>query len=135
MSMIKEFKAFAMKGNVVDLAIGVIIGAAFGKIVASLVDDILMPPIGLLLGGEDFSTKKIILKAADEANKVAEVAIKYGNFINVLIQFVIIAFVIFMIIKGINAAKAKEEAAAPVASPEPSTTDKLLAEIRDALKK
>lgn len=133
--MIKEFKAFAMKGNVVDLAIGVIIGAAFGKIVASLVDDILMPPIGLLLGGEDFSTKKIILKAADEANKVAEVAIKYGNFVNVLIQFVIIAFVIFMIIKAINTAKAKEAAAAPVAPPEPTSTDKLLAEIRDALKK
>lgn len=135
--MIKEFKEFAMKGNVVDLAVGVIIGGAFGKIVGSLVDDIIMPPIGYLTGGVDFSKLKIVIKAADEANKVAEVAIKYGNFINILIQFIIIAFCIFLIIKSINTLKAKEEAApAPPAAPtEPSSTDKLLMEIRDSLKK
>jgi large conductance mechanosensitive channel len=137
MGMIKEFKEFAMKGNVVDLAVGVIIGGAFGKIVGSLVDDIIMPPIGYLTGGVDFSKLKIVIKAADEANKVAEVAIKYGNFINILIQFIIIAFCIFLIIKSINTLKAKEEAApAPPAAPtEPSSTDKLLMEIRDSLKK
>lgn len=132
--MIKEFKEFAMKGNVVDLAVGVIIGGAFGKIVGSLVDDIIMPPIGYLTGGVDFSKLKIVIKAADEANKVAEVAIKYGNFINILIQFIIIAFCIFLIVKSINALKAKEEAA-PAAPAEPSSTDKLLMEIRDSLKK
>jgi len=132
--MMKEFKEFAMKGNVVDLAVGVIIGGAFGKIVGSLVDDIIMPPIGYLTGGVDFSKLKIVIKAADEANKVAEVAIKYGNFINILIQFIIIAFCIFLIVKSINALKAKEEAA-PAAPAEPSSTDKLLMEIRDALKK
>jgi len=134
MGMMKEFKEFAMKGNVVDLAVGVIIGGAFGKIVGSLVDDIIMPPIGYLTGGVDFSKLKIVIKAADEANKVAEVAIKYGNFINILIQFIIIAFCIFLIVKSINALKAKEEAA-PAAPAEPSSTDKLLMEIRDALKK
>lgn len=134
MGMIKEFKEFAMKGNVVDLAVGVIIGGAFGKIVGSLVDDIIMPPIGYLTGGVDFSKLKIVIKAADEANKVAEVAIKYGNFINILIQFIIIAFCIFLIVKSINALKAKEEAA-PAAPAEPSSTDKLLMEIRDSLKK
>ncbi len=135
--MIKEFKEFAMKGNVIDLAVGVIIGGAFGKIVGSLVDDIIMPPIGYLTGGVDFSKLKIVIKAADEANKVAEVAIKYGNFINILIQFIIIAFCIFLIVKSINTLKAKEEAApAPPAEPtEPSSTDKLLMEIRDSLKK
>lgn len=135
--MIKEFKEFAMKGNVVDLAVGVIIGSAFGKIVGSLVDDILMPPIGFLLGGTDFSKLKIVVKAADEANKVAEVAIKYGNFINILIQFIITAFCIFFIVKSINTFKAKEEAATapPPAPAELSSTDKLLIEIRDSLKK
>lgn len=134
MGMIKEFKEFAMKGNVVDLAVGVIIGGAFGKIVGSLVDDIIMPPIGYLTGGVDFSKLQIVIKAADEANKVAEVAIKYGNFINILIQFIIIAFCIFLIVKSINSLKAKEEAA-PAAPAAPSSTDKLLMEIRDSLKK
>jgi large conductance mechanosensitive channel len=137
MSMIKEFKTFIMKGNVVDLAVGVIIGAAFGKIVSSLVDDIIMPPIGYLLGGVDFSKLKIVIKAGDEAAKVAEVAIKYGNFINILIQFIIIAFCVFLIIKALNASKKKEDAApvVPAAPLEPSNTDKLLMEIRDSLKK
>ena len=134
MGMMKEFKTFAIKGNVVDLAVGVIIGAAFGKIITSLVDDIIMPPIGYLTGGVDFAAKKIVLKEADAANKVAEVAIKYGNFINILIQFIIIAFCIFLIVKLINSLRAKEEIA-PAAPSAPSTTDKLLMEIRDSLKK
>lgn len=139
MGMMKEFKVFAIKGNMIDLAVGVIIGAAFGKIVTSLVDDIIMPPIGYLTGGADFSKLKFIIKPADEVKKVTEVAIKYGNFINILIQFVIVAFCIFLLVKLINSLKAKEEAAviaaAPTASPEPSSTDKLLMEIRDSLKK
>ena len=134
MGMMKEFKTFAIKGNVVDLAVGVIIGAAFGKIITSLVDDIIMPPIGYLTGGVDFAAKKIVLKEADAANKVAEVAIKYGNFINILIQFIIIAFCIFLIVKLINSLRAKEEVT-PAAPSAPSTTDKLLMEIRDSLKK
>ena len=134
MGFISEFKKFAVKGNVVDLAVGVIIGGAFGKIVASLVDDIIMPPIGYLTGGIDFASKKIIIKAADEAAKTPEVAIRYGNFINVAIQFFIIAFCVFLIVKAINAMKEKEEAK-PAAPAGPTPTEKLLMEIRDELKK
>jgi len=134
MAIIKEFKEFAMRGNVVDLAVGVIIGAAFGKIVTSLVNDIIMPPIGYLLGGIDFSNKKITLVEADAAKKVAEVAIRYGSFINSIIDFVIVAFCIFLVIKGINSMKKKEEEA-PAAAPAPSNEEVLLTEIRDLLAK
>ncbi len=131
MSMMKEFKAFAMRGNVIDMAVGIVIGAAFGKIVASLVADVIMPPIGILLGGVDFSSLTLVVK---EATDVAEaVTIKYGVFFNTIIQFIIIAFAIFMVIKGINSMKKKEEAA-PAAPPKPSNEEVLLTEIRDALK-
>jgi len=128
MGMIKEFKEFAMKGNVIDLAIGVIIGGAFGKIVNSLIDDVITP---------------LLLKPALDAahlSKLEELTIfgtvKYGNFLSATINFIIIAFVLFLIIKGMNAANKKKEAeTAPVAAPEPSSTDKLLMEIRDSLKK
>ncbi len=133
MVIVKEFKEFISKGNVVDLAVGVIIGAAFGKIIASLVDDILMPPIGYLLGGVDFADKKILLIAADTVNKVEEVSIRYGNFINTVIQFLIVAMCIFAVIKAINTLKRKEEAA-PAAPAPPSAEETLLAEIRDLLK-
>lgn len=122
-----------MRGSVVDLAVGVVIGGAFGKIVTSLVDDVIMPPIGYLTGGIDFAELKYVIVPADEANEVAEVAIMYGNFINVIIQFIIIAFCIFVVIKGINSLKRKEEEA-PAAPPEPSKEEVLLTEIRDLLK-
>jgi large conductance mechanosensitive channel len=134
MAIIKEFKEFAMRGNVVDLAVGVIIGAAFGKIVTSLVNDIIMPPIGYLTGGIDFKNLKFVIKPGDAANKVAEVAINYGNFINTLIEFIIIAFCIFMIVKAINSLKQPEEAA-PAAEPAPTKEEGLLTEIRDLLAK
>ncbi|MBP3943251.1 large-conductance mechanosensitive channel protein MscL [Sphingobacteriaceae bacterium WQ 2009] len=137
MGFIKEFKEFAMRGSVVDLAVGVVIGGAFGKIVTSIVDDIIMPPIGYLTGGVDFSQKKIILKdavaAVGEQAAQAEVAINYGNFINVVIQFLIVAFCIFCVIKALNSFKRKEEAA-PEAPAAPSKEETLLAEIRDILK-
>ena len=133
MGMIKEFKEFAMRGNVVDLAVGVVIGGAFGKIVTSLVDQIIMPPIGALTGGVDFSAMKWVLKPADDSDpkhKIAEVAIQYGSFINVIIQFLIIAFAIFLVVKAINRLTRREEAApAP-----PPPTEVLLTEIRDLLK-
>ncbi|MCD8740072.1 large-conductance mechanosensitive channel protein MscL [Mucilaginibacter roseus] len=132
MGFAKEFKEFAMRGNVVDLAVGVIIGAAFGKIVTSLVNDVIMPPIGYVTGGVDFSDKKILLKAADPLTKTAEVSILYGNFINTIIQFLIVAFCIFIVVKGINSLKKKEEAA-PAAPPAPSKEEVLLTEIRDIL--
>lgn len=113
MSMIKEFKAFAMRGNVVDMAVGIIIGAAFGKIVSSLVNDVLMPPIGALLGGVDFSS--IILTIKEASATGPGVAMKLGVFVNTIIDFVIVAFVIFMVIKAMNALKKKEEA--PVQAP------------------
>lgn len=134
MSVVKEFKEFISKGNVMDLAVGVIIGAAFGKIITSLVDDVLMPPIGYLIGGVDFSDKKLVLVSADAVEKVEEVAIRYGNFINTLIQFLIVAICIFAVIKAINSMKRKEEAA-PSAPPAPKAEEVLLAEIRDLLKK
>ena len=133
MAIVKEFKEFISKGNVVDLAVGVIIGAAFGKIITSLVDDVLMPPIGYLLGGVDFSDKKLVLITADAINKVEEVAIRYGNFINTVIQFLIVSMCIFAVIKAINTLKRKEEAA-PAAPAPPSAEEALLTEIRDLLK-
>lgn len=126
-NFITEFKEFAMRGNVMDMAVGVIIGGAFGKIVSSLVDDVLMPIIGMVTGGVDFSSLAITI---GEAN------IKYGQFIQNILDFIIVAFCIFMMIKGMNKlSKKKEEApAAPAPEPEPSAEEKLLAEIRDLLK-
>ncbi|MEZ5996504.1 MAG: large-conductance mechanosensitive channel protein MscL [Hyphomonadaceae bacterium] len=142
MSMLSEFRDFAMKGNVVDLAVGVIIGAAFGAIVSSLVDDVVMPPIGLLLAGIDFSTLKLVIQQGAHAMgtegaegyvaAVPEVAINYGKFINAAIKFVIVAWVLFIIIKAMNSMKKKEAEAPPAAPPEDIV---LLREIRDALKK
>lgn len=138
MSLISEFKQFAMRGNVVDMAIGIIIGAAFGKIVSSLVADILMPPIGKLMGNVDFSSLFIVLGAGTypslAAAKAAGVAtLNYGIFINAIIDFIIVAFSIFMLLKGMNSMRRKEETKiAP--PPAPSAEEKLLAEIRDLLK-
>jgi len=129
MSMLTEFKEFAMKGNVVDLAVAVIIGGAFGKIVSSFVADIVMPPIGLILGGVDFKTLAFVLKAAE--GKAAAVTLNYGSFIQAVVDFVIVAFVIFMAIKAMNTLKRKAEAAPP---PGPTRQEVLLAEIRDALR-
>jgi len=129
MSFFSEFKTFAARGNVVDLAVGVVIGAAFGKIVTSLVDQIIMPPIGLVIGGVDFSAYKWILKAAGADGK-GEVAIQFGAFLNTLIQFAIVAFAIFLVVKLMNRLIKKEEAA-----PAPPAADVvLLTEIRDLLK-
>lgn len=132
MKLINEFKSFAMRGNVVDMAVGIIIGAAFGKIVSSFVNDVIMPPIGLLVGGIDFSNLVLTLKAATES--APAVVLKYGAFINTVIDFVIIAWAIFMVIKAMNTLKKKEEAK-PAAPPKPSDEVVLLAEIRDLLKK
>ncbi len=132
MKMLKEFQQFAMRGNVVDMAVGIIIGAAFGKIITSLVEDIIMPPIGYVMGGMDFSNLKIIIKEATE--NAPAVAIKYGAFINVIINFTIVAFAMFMLINAMNQLK-KKEAAAPSAPPTPSTQELLLMEIRDILKR
>ena len=132
MKMLKEFKAFAMKGNVIDMAVGIIIGAAFGKIVSSFVADVIMPPIGLLLGGVDFTNLAITLKAAE--GDTPAVLLKYGVFINTLIDFLIIAFAIFMAIKAMNSLKKKEEEK-PATSPPPPADVQLLTEIRDLLKK
>src|SRR5437016_14564714 len=116
MSMASEFKEFVSRGNVIDLAVGVIIGAAFGKIVSALVDLVIMPPIGMITGGVDFSQFKLVLKPGDPAHKIAEVAVQYGAFLNTIIQFLIIAFVIFLLVKAINNLRRKE-AAAPAAPP------------------
>ncbi len=135
MSLASEFKAFVMRGNVVDMAVGIIIGGAFGKIVASLVNDVIMPPIGLLLGGVDFSQMAIVLKkeTVDAAgNAVPAVTLGYGLFINAVVNFLIVAAAIFAVIKLMNSLKRKEEAA-PAAPPAPSTEEKLLTEIRDIL--
>jgi len=135
MGFIKEFKEFAVKGNVVDMAVGIIIGGAFGKIVSSFVNDVVMPPIGAMLGGTDFSQLQIIVKEA--VGETPAVAIKYGVFLNTVIDFVIVAFVIFMLIKGMNNLKRKEEAPVPAPeAPAPIPEDiQLLREIRDSLKK
>ncbi len=132
MSMMSEFKDFAMRGNVVDMAVGIIIGGAFGKIVSSFVNDVLMPPIGLLLGGVDFSNLAMTLQEA--AGEAEAVTLNYGMFIQTVVDFLIIAFAIFMVIKAMNAAKTKEEEA-PEAPPEPSKEEVLLTEIRDALRR
>ncbi len=131
MSMMKEFKDFAVKGNAVDMAVGIVIGAAFGKIVSSLVSGVIMPPIGVLLGGVDFSELAYVLKAA--VGEAPAVVIKYGAFIQTVIDFTIIAFAIFMLIRGLNSLKKKEEEA-PKAPPAPSAEETLLTEIRDLLK-
>lgn len=131
MSMIKEFREFAVKGNMVDMAVGIIIGAAFGRIISSLVNDVVMPPLGFLIGGADFSELAIVLQEATDGTEA--VLLRYGLFINQLIDFVIIAFAIFMVIKAMNRIKRKEEAKPA----EPATAPKeqiLLEEIRDLLK-
>jgi large conductance mechanosensitive channel len=140
--MLKEFKEFAMRGNVVDMAVGIIIGAAFGTIVQSLVNDVIMPPIGLALGNVDFSNLFVILKqgtpagpyaALTDAADAGAVTINYGAFINTVISFLIIAIAVYILVRGINSMKRKEEAA-PEAPPEPSNEEKILTEIRDILK-
>jgi len=132
MGMMKEFKDFAMKGNVIDMAVGIVIGGAFGKIIGSLVTDVIMPPIGILLGGVDFANLSFVLKEATETAEA--VTMNYGVFINTVVEFVIIAFAIFMVIKAMNSAKKKEEEK-PAAPPKPSEEVMLLKDIRDALKK
>ncbi len=141
--MLKEFKEFALKGNVVDLAIGVIIGGAFGKIVDSMVGDVIMPIIGAITGGLDFSNKFVLLKsllggtdapATYAKAKELGATLGYGQFLTVTLNFLIIAFVLFLVVKGMNRLK-KQEAAAPAPAPEPSKSEVLLEEIRDLLKK
>lgn len=137
MSFIKEFKAFAMRGNVVDMAVGIIIGGAFGKIITSLVNDVIMPPIGLLIGGVDFRNLKLELKegTVDAAGQtIAPVTVNYGQFVQTTVDFLIVAFAIFLVVKGMNSLKKKEETA-PASAPAPSNEEKLLTEIRDLLKK
>jgi large conductance mechanosensitive channel len=140
--MLKEFKEFAMRGNVVDMAVGIIIGAAFGTIVQSLVNDIIMPPIGLVLGNVDFSNLFLVLKegipagpypALTDALKAGAVTINYGKFINTIVSFLIISFAIFILVRNINKLRSEKETAPP-APPEPSNEEKLLTDIRDILK-
>ena len=131
--MFKEFREFIARGNVVDLAVGVIIGAAFGAVIKSLVEQVIMPPIGLAAGGLDFAQLKYVLKPADLVAKTAEVAISYGAFVNTLIDFLIVAFVVFLLVKGVNSLK-RQEAIAPSAPPAPTPSETLLTEIRDLLK-
>lgn len=136
MSLFKEFKEFAVKGNVIDLAVGIIIGAAFSGIVQSLVDQVIMPPIGLLTGGVDFSNLEWVLVPENPATEeIEKVAIQYGAFINTLVQFLIVAFVVFLLVKGINRLR-REQAAqpAPETPPAPTPTEALLTEIRDELR-
>lgn len=132
MSMMSEFRDFAMRGNVVDMAVGIVIGGAFGKIVSSFVNDVLMPPIGMLLGGVNFTDLSMTLKEA--SGDVAAVTMNYGSFVQTVVDFIIIAFAIFMVIKAMNSMKKKEEEA-PAAPPKPSVEETLLTEIRDLLKK
>jgi large conductance mechanosensitive channel len=129
MSLLKEFKEFAVKGNAMDMAVGIIIGAAFGKIVSSIVSDVIMPPIGLLIGGVDFSKLAITLKAAADGKEA--VLLSYGKFVQTTVDFLIIAFAIFMIIKALNTLKRPEKAPA---APAPTKEELLLTEIRDLLK-
>jgi large conductance mechanosensitive channel len=131
MSMMKEFKDFAVKGNVVDMAVGIIIGAAFGKIITALVSGVIMPPIGVLVGGVDFSDLAIVIKEA--VGEAPAVVVSYGAFIQTVIDFTIIAFAIFMVIKGINNLKKKQQEV-PKKAPTPSAEETLLTEIRDLLK-
>lgn len=132
MSMMSEFKDFAMRGNVVDMAVGIVIGGAFGKVVSTFVANVLMPPIGIMLGGVDFSNLAITLLAA--SGDAEAVLLSYGIFVQALVDFVIIAFAIFMVIKAMNSTKKEEEAPAPAAPPAPSKEEVLLAEIRDAIR-
>lgn len=136
MGLLKEFKEFAMRGNVIDLAVGVIIGSAFGKIIASFVADVIMPPIGLLVGGANFTDLKWQMKPAEVVDgvKKAAVTMNYGNFLQATFDFLIVAFVIFLFIKGINRVNKKKEEA-PVAPAAPTKEAQLLTEIRDLLKK
>lgn len=131
MGMVSEFKQFAMRGNVVDMAVGIVMGGAFGKIVSSFVADVLMPPIGIVLGGVDFSDLAVTLQAASEGSEA--VMLRYGVFIQTVVDFLIIAFAIFLVVKAMNSMKKKEEEA-PAAPPKPSKEEELLTEIRDALK-
>jgi large conductance mechanosensitive channel len=132
MKLVDEFKAFAMKGNVVDLAVGIIIGAAFGKIVSSMVSDIIMPPLGLLIGGVNFTELKVVMKAAAETHPA--VTWNYGNFLQACFDFLVVGFSVFLVIKAIVIARRKEEAA-PATPPAPTKEEILLTEIRDLLKK
>ena len=127
-----EFRDFAMRGNVVDMAVGIVIGGAFGKIVSSFVSDVLMPPIGMMMGGVNFTDLAVTLKEA--SGEVAAVTLNYGSFVQTVVDFIIIAFAIFMVIKAMNSMKKKEEEA-PAAPPKPSVEENLLTEIRDLLKK
>lgn len=131
MGMLQEFKEFAMRGSVVDLAVGVVIGAAFGKIVSSVVADVIMPPIGLLMGGVDFTDLKIVLKEA--VGETPAVTLNYGSFVQTCVDFLIIAVAIFLLVKAMNTLKRREEAA-PAAPPPPPQSEVLLTEIRDLLK-
>jgi large conductance mechanosensitive channel len=131
MGFVKEFKSFAMRGNVMDMAVGIVIGVAFGKIVTSLVNDVIMPPIGLLMGGVDFSHLAVTLKAA--AGSEPAVALKYGMLINTVIDFLIVVFAIFLVVKGMNALKRKKEEA-PLPPPAPPIQEMLLRDIRDILR-
>ncbi|MDZ4392788.1 large-conductance mechanosensitive channel protein MscL [Cypionkella sp.] len=134
MGMVSEFKDFVSRGNVIDLAVGVVIGASFGKIVTSLVEQVVMPPIGLLLGEVDFSRLKWVLSPEDPTTEaIEEVAIRYGAFLNTVIQFAIVAFVIFLMVKSINRMR-REKAAEPAPPAAPTPTEALLVEIRDELK-
>ena len=135
--IVTEFKEFITRGNVMDMAVGIIIGGAFTAIVTSLVNDLLMPVIGALFGGIDFSTLKYVIRAADEAAGIEEAAIRYGSFIQAIVNFLLIAIVIFLLVRGLNKLRRKKEepAPAPAPDPEPSEEVKLLTEIRDALKK
>ena len=135
MGMVSEFKEFAMRGNVVDMAVGIVIGGAFGKIVSSFVADVLMPPLGLLLGGMDFSDLAVTLKAASDGADA--VLLKYGVFVQTIVDFLIIAFAIFLVVKAMNTAKEKlekKDEEAPAEPPKPSKEEVLLTEIRDALR-
>lgn len=137
MGLLKEFRDFAVKGNAVDMAVGIILGAAFGKVVTSLVEKVMMPPLGMITGGVDFSDKKIVLQSADVAAKRAEVAVSYGDLINALIGFVIVAFALFMIVKAMNTARKrfeKQEEAKAAAPATPPADVLLLTEIRDLLR-
>ncbi len=132
MKLLQEFKAFAIKGNAVDMAVGIIVGAAFGKIVNSMVGDVIMPPIGLAVGGVDFTDLSLTLKAAEGA--APAVVLRYGAFLQSMVDFTIVAFAVFLLVKGINALKRAEEAR-PAPPPAPSRSEELLAEIRDILRR
>ncbi len=134
LTIIKEFREFVIRGSVIDLAVGVIIGGAFGKIVSSVVEEVIMPPIGLALGRVEFSQLKIVLQHRDPVAHRAEVAIRYGDFIITLVQFVIVAIVVFLMVKAINAIR-RSEAASPTPAPAPTPSEMLLGEIRDSLRR